>query len=349
MPIPKKGDIMKVLVVGNQGYIGQVMTEMMVREGFDVDGIDGGYFKDAQLIKKPKENLQVKQIYKDVRNLVLDDVRGYDAVIQLANLSNDPIGELNPGWTQQVNHDATVRLGKLAKEAGVQKYIFSSSCSLYGAAGNSECDETSEFHPVSAYAKCKVSAEMALSKLADENFAPVFMRNATAYGVSPRMRFDIVVNNLTAWAVTTGKIKILSDGMPWRPQVHIRDISNAFIATLKAPIDDVRNENYRVKELAKFVEDVVPGAELEILGKICNDSRSYKVDFTKIYKVLKHYKPQWTVRKGVEELYYTYKAIGLDMNKFEHEDFVTIKKYKNMMTRNEADNNLFIRPGFFQN
>jgi len=346
---------MKVLVMGNQGYLGCIMTEMLVKEGFEVTGMDSGYFKDAALIPQPKENQQIKQIFKDSRNITIDDIKGHDAVVHLAALSNDPAGELNPNWTQQINHRGTIRTAKLAKEAGVQRFIFSSSCSLYGAAGDSECNESSPFNPVTSYAKCKVSAEKALAELSDSNFAPSYMRNATVYGISPRMRFDIVVNNLTAWAYITGKIKILSDGTPWRPQVHARDLCAAFIATLKAPIEDVNNEafnvgilneNYQIKDLANFVGEVVPNSEVEIAGD-SGDPRSYKVNFEKIYRVLKHYKPEWTVKKGVVELYETYKKIGLTMDTFEHENFVTLKKYKNMITREEVDENLFIKPSFF--
>jgi len=349
---------MKVLVLGNEGYLGCIMTEMLLKEGYGVTGIDGGYFKDAEFIKKPQETLNITQIHKDSRDLTLEDVAGHDAIIHLAALSNDPAGELNPDWTQQINHEGVMRNAKLAKQAGIQRFIFSSSCSLYGAAGNSECDETSPFNPVSTYAKCKVSVEKGLSEMADENFSPTFMRNATVYGASPRMRFDIVINNLSAWGYLTGKIKILGDGTPWRPNVHARDLCNAFIATLKAPIEDIHNEafnvgilneNYQVKDLANFVAEVIPNTTVEILGEgITNDNRSYKVNFSKIYRVLKHYKPEWNIKKGIEELYQHFQDTKLTMETFEHEDFITLKKYKNMVERGEVDENLFILPSFFE-
>jgi nucleoside-diphosphate-sugar epimerase len=262
-----------------------------------------------------------------LRDLQPSDLEGFDAVIHLAGLSNDPLGDLNPSLTYEINHVASVRLANLAKKAGVARFLFSSSCSTYGAAGAEELlDERAEFRPVTPYGRSKVLVEQDLAKLADSNFSPTFLRNATAYGVSPRLRFDLVLNNLVAWALTTGRIYIKSDGTPWRPIIHIEDISRAFIAVLSAPRDIIHcqalnvgqtEENYQIRDLAEIVSETVPGCRVEYAEGGGPDTRCYRVDFSKINRVLPEFKPRWTARAGAKELYDALGGAGLQLNDFE--------------------------------
>jgi nucleoside-diphosphate-sugar epimerase len=318
---------MRVLVTGNRGYIGTIMVPMLQNRGHEVVGLDSDLYERSTFGDSVPE---VDTINCDIRDANVDMFRGYDAVIHLAGLSNDPLGDFNPSLTEDINYLATIRAGELAKKAGVRRFIFSSSCSTYGAAGDDFLDETSEFNPVTPYGKSKVDSEVGLTKLADDEFTPVFMRSATAYGVSPRLRFDLVINNLTAWAFTTGQVLLKSDGTPWRPIVHIGDISRAFIAALEAPREAVHlqafnvgrtDENFRIRELAEIVTKVVPGSHLEYAPGAGPDKRCYRVDCDKIKRVLPAFEPHWTARKGVEELYKAYCDVGLSLEDFEGQRF----------------------------
>lgn len=337
---------MKVLVTGNKGYIGSVLAPMLLKEGFEVTGLDNDMFRACTY---GEEFPNVHTINKDIRDVEVSDLKGYDAILHLAGLSNDPLGDLNPEITYEINYKATVSLGEKAKAAGVKRFIFSSSCSTYGASGDDFIDETSEFNPVTPYGKSKVLAEQGLIKLADENFCVTFLRNATAYGYSPRIRFDLVVNNLTAWAYTTGKVLLKSDGKPWRPLVHIRDISLAFIAVLKAPTKLVnkeafnvgRNEdNYRISEVANIIKDVIPNSVVGFASDASPDTRNYRVDCSKILKTLPDYKPEWTVKKGAEELYDVFKKYTLSEQEFEGEKYRRITHVKMLIAKGKLNNSL---------
>jgi len=274
--------------------------------GHDVSTFDLGLYVEGSFSDGVPDADQ-----RDIRTATLDDVADFDAVVHLAALSNDPLGNLNEDLTFEINHRATVEFARLAKEAGVKRFLFASSCSLYGAAGSANVDESAPFAPVTPYGRAKVLVEQDLGKLADDTFSPTYLRNATVYGVSPALRLDIVVNNLSAWAVATGRIVLISDGTPWRPQVHVQDVCNAFLATLEAPRETVHDEafnvgrtaeNYQVRDIAAIVGEVVPDAALQIPEAAGPDARSYRVSFSKIEETLSGYTPTWTVRAGTEEL-----------------------------------------------
>ena len=314
---------MRVLVTGHLGYIGTVLTPMLLEKGFDVAGVDSDIFRRCTFGGGVPD---VPCIEKDIRDLTPEDVTGFDAICHLAGLSNDPLGDLNPQLTHEINHRASVRLAELAKSAGVQRFVFSSSCSNYGAGGSDMLDETSPLNPVTPYGESKVQVEHDVAPMADDDFTPVFLRSATAYGVSPRLRFDLVLNNLTAWAFTTGKVMLKSDGSPWRPIVHIEDISRAFVAVLQAPREAVHNqgfnvgitaENYRVREIAEIVGETVPGSEVTFAEGASPDVRNYRVNCDKLPRTVPDFKPQWDVRKGAQSLYEAYKHIGLTLEEFE--------------------------------
>lgn len=328
---------MRVLVTGDRGYIGTVLVPMLLERDYEVCGLDSDLFERCTLLG---EIAGIESLRKDIRDVRVDDLRGFEAIIHLAGLSNDPLGDLDPAITHDINCAATLRLGQLAKRAGVRRFIFSSSCSTYGAAGEDEVDETAELNPVTPYGTSKVEAEIGLARLADEDFSPTFMRSATAYGVSPRLRFDLVLNNLTAWAYTTGMVLLKSDGTPWRPIVHIADISRAFIAALQAPRDTVHNEafniglpdeNFRIRDLAAIVAEVVPGSRVSFAEGAGPDKRSYRVDCSKIFRVLPNYKPVWSARQGADELYQAYQRVGLTVGEFEGERFHRLAHLKSLI------------------
>jgi nucleoside-diphosphate-sugar epimerase len=326
---------MRILVTGDKGYIGTVLVPMLISAGHEVVGLDSDLYARCTFGDSLPDNPSIR---KDLRDVEAKDVEGFDAVMHLAALSNDPLGNLNPNLTYDINHHASVRLAKLAKQVGVPRYIFSSSCSTYGAAeGDQMLTEEAKFNPVTPYGESKVFVEKEVAQLADDNFSPTFLRNATAYGVSPRMRFDIVLNNLVAWAFSTGKVLIKSDGTPWRPIVHIEDISRAFIAVLNAPREVIHNQafnvgrndqNYMIREIADIVKQTVPGCEIEYAQDAGPDKRSYRVDFSKIAKMLPEFQPQWDAHKGAQELYEAYRKAGLKLDEFEGPKFKRIDHIK---------------------
>ena len=339
------------MVTGHLGYIGPVMVRLLKQAGHDVTGLDVGYFRDC-VNSGPDIVPPDREINRDLRMVTARDLEGQDAVIHLAGLSNDPMGELNPGLTMQINLEASRRLAGLAKEAGAGRFVFASSCSLYGAAGGSEkpLDETAPMNPVSSYAVCKAGTEELLSKMAGPGFSPVYLRNATAYGLSPRMRFDLVLANLAGWALATGQVKVLSDGTPWRPLVHIEDISRAALAALKAPAEAVHDQafnvgrpdaNYQVKDIAAAVARHFPEAKLVITGENGGDPRSYRVDFTKIMTRLPGYEPRWTLELGCRELVDWLRGGGLGGRAFDSRNFLRLKQLKWLMENGSVDAGLF--------
>lgn len=333
----KGNRLTRVLVTGHRGYIGAVLVPMLIREGYEVVGLDSDLFQRCTF---RDGMVEIPEMRMDVRDVAPQDIEGFDAVIHLAGLSNDPLGDLNPTLTYQINHHASVRLARIAKEVGVQRFLFSSSCSTYGASGDALLDEDSGFHPVTPYGVSKVRVERDVSLLADERFSPTFLRNATAYGVSPRLRFDLVLNNLVAWAFTTGKVLIKSDGTPWRPLVHVEDICRAFVAVLRAPREAVHNkafnvcrteENYRVRELAEIVRETVPGCEIVFAPDAAPDKRNYRVDGRRILQALPNFRPQWDVRKGARELYDAYRQAGVRLEDFEGKRFKRIDHIRHLI------------------
>jgi nucleoside-diphosphate-sugar epimerase len=319
---------------------------MLLEEGYEVVGMDSDLYRASTF---GDGLIDVPTIRKDVREASVEDFEGVEAVLHLAALSNDPLGSIDRDLTLDINHRGTMHVARLAKEAGVRRFAFSSSCSSYGAGGEEMKTETAEFNPVTPYAESKVFCERDLSEMADDSFSPTYLRNATAFGVSPRLRFDLVVNNLTAWAYTTGKVHLKSDGSAWRPIVHIADISRAFIAVLKADRNAIHNEafnigapteNYRVKEIAEMVRDVVPDSELRFAEGASADSRCYRVDFSKAMEKLTHYRPEWTARKGVEECYAAYQKHGVTLDEFEGPKFQRLAHIKMLIEKGTIDGDL---------
>lgn len=334
---------MRVLVTGHRGYIGVEMVPMLREAGFDVTGLDTGYFDDSDFEAAPEP---VPSLAVDLRDVTVDHLRGFGAVVHLGALSNDPLGDLDPKLTYHINLHASVALAKAAKAAGVARYVFASSCSLYGAAADGHLSETAAFNPITPYGESKVKTELEVGPLADSNFAPVFLRNATAYGVSRRLRADIVVNNLVGHAVTTGKITMTSDGSPWRPLVHIRDISRGVIAALTAPGDAVRGqafnigrtaENFRVREVAELIARVVPGSKASFAAGASPDARNYRVDFGKAETKLPGFTPEWTLQRGIEELYEAYTRYRMSEEEFMGPRYYRLKVIKNRIERGELD------------
>lgn len=337
---------MRILVTGHKGYIGTVLVPMLIANGHEVVGLDSDLYQRCTFGDDLPE---IDSIRKDLRDVQAADVEGFDAVMHLAALSNDPLGNLNPNLTYEINYKASVQLARLAKQVGVPRFLFSSSCSTYGAAGDDILTEEAEFNPVTPYGHSKVLVESEVATLADENFSPTYLRNATAYGVSPRHRFDIVLNNLVAWACTTGLVYLKSDGSPWRPIIHVQDIARAFIAILDAPREVVHNqafnvgidaENYRIRELAEIVRETVPGCRVEYASDAEPDKRSYRVNFGKIARLVPEFQPEWNARRGAQELYAAYQKYGVKLDEFEGPKYKRIDHIKQLLSSGELDSTL---------
>jgi nucleoside-diphosphate-sugar epimerase len=337
---------MRVLLTGHAGYIGTVMSRVLSERGHDVVGYDSELFAESTYGPEP---VAIPAIRKDIRDAEITDFEGFDAVIHLAGLSNDPLGDLNPELTYDINHRASVRIAELAKEAGVERFIFSSSCSYYGAGGDGFLTEDAPFNPVTPYGTSKVWCERDISQMADGRFSPTFMRNATAFGVSPRLRFDLVLNNLVAWAVTQGTVFMKSDGMAWRPIVHIEDISRAMAAVLEAPRGLIHNEvfnvgrtedNYLVRDLAEIVRDTVPGARVEFAAGNNPDARTYRVDCDKYARTFPNVPLIWNARRGARELFRTYTRLGLSLEDFEGPRYKRIAKLQSLIDSGRVDSRL---------
>lgn len=340
---------MNVLVTGNRGYIGAVLVEMLSSMNYKITGYDAGYYQDCSLCKISQP---IRQIKKDIRDVVDDDLKGIDAVIHLAALSNDPLGELAPGLTEEINLMGTVKLARCAKKMGVKRFIYSSSQSMYGiSASDHELEEdTSEKKPLTVYARTKWQAECALKDMGDQNFHVICFRPSTVFGVSPTLRCDIVFNNLVACAYTTGKIEIKSDGSPWRPVVHVRDLSHAYIAGLEAPLDlvsgqafnvGIPNGNFTVRDLAQAAQRAVAGSTLVFTGEHGNDSRTYQVSFKKILSVLKNYfKPEWDLDRGGMELVEFFKKVGFNEEHFRGRNCIRLKQIHHLRSVGQLNENL---------
>lgn len=337
----------RVLLTGHKGYIGSVMAPILVQAGYDVTGYDTGYFNQCSLVPDPVE---IPEIEKDIRNVVADDLKGFDSVIHLAALSNDPIGNIDEGWTTEINHEATIRLAELARDAGVRRFLFSSSCIMYGMSDGGEVDETSPLDPQTEYARSKVRSEAALVEMATDGFSPVYLRNGTIYGVSPRMRFDTVLNNLVGAAVTAGKVNVFSDGKPWRPVLHVEDVSRSFMHVLEAPVEDIHNQafnngadhlNHQVIELAQMAADSVPGCKLEVLNQPSADQRTYKASFAKFARTFPDFEWQWTAKKGANNLAETFAKVGLTADQYSGERYTRLKWLSKLLNENKLDRNLY--------
>jgi nucleoside-diphosphate-sugar epimerase len=343
------GKEMRVLVAGDRGYIGAVLMPFLRAAGHEVDGLDLGLYEGCDL--GPALEGSGKRPARDMRAVSPADLKHYDAVACLAALSNDPVGDLNPDATYSVNLDGTMRLAEAAKAAGVPRFLFSSSCSLYGAAGSDAVGEDAEMFPVTPYGRSKVDAERRLSLLADDAFSPVYLRNATAYGASTRLRLDIVVNNLTAVALTTGKVHLQSDGTPWRPLVHIEDISRAFLAVLEAPRTLIHDQpfnvgraedNVQIRDVAEMVREALPGSRLTFADGAGPDLRNYRADFSKLNDTFPDLKLRWSVREGIGELLAAYTKYSLTHEDFTSSRFVRLRRIRDLLDQGLLDD--LLRP-----
>ncbi len=338
---------MRVMITGHSGYIGPVMTRLFHRAGHQVVGFDTGYFRDL-MEDAADEYIPDTEIRGDIRDIDQGAFRGIEAVVHLAALSNDPIGDIVATKTEDINAGGTARAGAMAKKAGVRRFVMASSCSLYGKAADSlsPLDETARLAPASAYARSKVAGEAALTELADGKFEPILLRNATAYGVSPRMRLDLVLGNLMAYGYATGVIRVLSDGTPWRPMVHIEDISRAALAAVEAPIGSLahrvfnvggRDGNYTVRQIAEVAAKVLPDCRIEISAEAGNDPRSYRVDFTRVLNELPGFNPQWTLERGAVELYDWMRRHDADLSRLLGENYIRLRRIQALREGNRID------------
>jgi nucleoside-diphosphate-sugar epimerase len=338
---------MKILVTGTEGYLGSLLPPLLIQRGHEVIGVDTGFYKVGWLYNATE--LTAKTLNKDIRHITLEDLQGVEAVVHMAELSNDPTGQLAPNITYDINHKGSVRLANLAKEAGVRRFVYMSSCSVYGVATEGDVTEESPVNPQTAYAECKTLVERDVKPLADDDFSPTFMRNATAFGASPRMRFDIVLNNLAGLAWTTKEIKMTSDGTPWRPLVHALDICKAIVCTLEAPRDIVHNQifnvgdtanNYRVKEIAEIIADAFPGCKLSF-GEQGSDNRSYRVAFEKINSILPGFKCDWNAQLGAKQLFDLFTKIDMTEEVFLSRGFTRLKQLEYLIRTQQIDQDFF--------
>lgn len=338
---------MRVLVTGTEGYLGSLLAPLLMQHKHEVIGVDTGFYKVGWLYNGTE--LTAKTLNKDIRHITLEDLQGVEAIVHMAELSNDPTGQLAPNITYDINHKGSVRLAELAKAAGVQRFVYMSSCSVYGVATEGDITEESSVNPQTAYAECKTLVERDVKQMADDSFSPTFMRNATAFGASPRMRFDIVLNNLAGLAWTTKEIKMTSDGTPWRPLVHALDICQAIVCALEAPRDIVHNQifnvgdttnNYRVKEIAEIIANVFPGCQLSF-GQNGADNRSYRVSFEKINTVLPGFKCEWNAQRGAQQLFNLFQQIDMSPEIFTSRGFTRLKQLEYLIRTQQIDQDFF--------
>ncbi len=341
---------MRVLVTGTDGYIGSLLGPYLAERGHDVVGVDTGFYRAAWLYRGP--SLVVRTLNLDIRRLTAGDLSGFDAVVHMAELSNDPVGALLPGVTHAINHAGSVHVASCAREAGVRRFVYTSSCSVYGAAEEDVVDERSPLAPQTAYAVCKQLVEQDVAAMATDDFSPTFLRNATAYGASPRMRFDIVLNNLAGLAWTTREIRMESDGTPWRPLVHVLDICKAVALTLEAPRERVHGQvlnvgdtdgNYRIREIAEIVGRVFPGCEATV-GDRGADQRSYRVSFARIREVLPDFSCDWNAERGAEELLEVFRTVGLTEDDFRSRAYTRLRQIEHLRSTGQIDDDFFWRP-----